>query len=98
MTESTWATQPLHKALVAALPTFVKEPFSANPRLDIQKLHRAVGRSHETVYKWLRDGRLNPRNAQKLCDLANTEDNLAVLRRLGRKPPKIQDFQQFYLA
>ncbi len=93
-----WATGPLHQALVACLPTFVKEPFSASPRLDIPKLHKAIEKSHETVYKWLRSNRLNPRNAQKLVDLANTDANVAVLKQLGRKPPSVEGFSRFVFA
>lgn len=90
-----WAAGPLHAALVAALPIFVKEPFSTAPRLNIPELKKAVGKSHETVYKWLRTNRLNPRNAQRLVDLANTRDNVAVLRQLGRSAPRIEDFSRF---
>lgn len=93
-----WANGALHAALVIVLPTFVKEPFSSAPRLNIPELKDALGRSHETVYKWLRTNRLNPRNAQRLVDLANSEANLAVLRKLGRKPPKIEDFSRFVFA
>lgn len=93
-----WATGPLHNALVAVLPIFVKDPFSSAPRLDIPKLHPALSKSHETVYKWLRINRLNPRNAQALVDLANTEDNVAALKKLGRKPPRVEDFSSFVFA
>ncbi|MGN5375827.1 hypothetical protein [Sphingomonas hankookensis] len=93
-----WSTGPLHAALVSCLPTFVKEPFSPAPKLNIPELKVAVGMSHEAVYGWLRRNRLNPRNAQKLVDLANTDANVAALRRLGRKAPKIEDFNRFVFA
>ncbi len=93
-----WSTGPLHTALVTALPTFVKEPFSASPKLNIPELKKAIGKSHEAVYKWLRTNRLNPKNAQKIVDLANTDGNIAALRHLGRKPPKIEEFNRFVYA
>jgi IS30 family transposase len=89
---------PLYDALVAMLPAYVKEPFSASPQLNIRKLHLAIEMSHEAVYRWLRAKRINPRNAQKLLDLASQPENLSALKKLGRKPPKIEDFAPFYLA
>lgn len=93
-----WADGPLHAALVSVLPTFVKEPFSSTPRLNIPELKKAIGKSHETVYKWLRTNRLNPRNAQRLVDLAHAESNVTVLKQLGRNPPEIGDFNRFVYA
>lgn len=99
MTESmAWATGPLHNALVLALPTFVKEPFSDHPRLDIPRLHKAIGKSHETVYKWLRTSRLNGKNAKLLIDLANSDSNVDALTRLGRTPPTNEQFTEFMMG
>lgn len=93
-----WADGPLHAALVKVLPTFVKEPFAPSPRINIPKLKVAVGKSHEAVYQWLRANRVTPRNAKKLVELANTDENVAVLAQLGRRPPVIEDFQRFVFA
>ena len=94
-----WADTPLHQALVGCLPAFVKEPFSAAPRLDIPKLHKALGKSHETVYKWVRENCIKRMcNAQAIVNLASAPENAQALKRLGRTPPKVDDFYKFITA
>lgn len=86
---------PLYKTLVKFLPTMVQDPFSDEPKLNIRRLHSAVGMSHEGVYKWLRSSRLTPENVDCLLDLAKREVNVQALRTLGRTIPTIQDFVPF---
>lgn len=93
-----WADGPLHKALVNALPAFVKEPFSENPKLNIPRLKDALGKSHETIYKWLRSSKLRPCNLEQLILLANSDENLAVLSKMKRKAPKREDFSRFLFS
>lgn len=95
---SNFTDGPLHAALVEALPIFVKEPFSGSPRLNIRELKKAVGKSHETVYNWLRTNRLPGRNARKIVELASGDRNVAILRQMGRTPPKIEDLSRFVCA
>ena len=96
-----WADNALHTALVDALPFFVKEPFSPTPKLDIIKLHKALGLSHETVYKWMQNARLGIRrdaallNINRIVKAVNSEDNLRALTMLGRKPPTADAFLKF---
>ena len=90
---------PLYQALVAALPIYVKEPFAAQPRLDVRELASGVGRSHETAYRWLRGERpLNARNVNKIVERANRPDNVAILTQLDRTPPTREDFTPFLFA
>ncbi len=93
-----WSTGPLHAALVNWLPTFVKEPFSAAPKLNIRKLEKALALSHGAVHHWLRKDKVSARHVQPLIELANSKDNLDVLRQFGRKPPKIVDIFPFVFA
>lgn len=93
-----WTNGPLYKHLVQVLPTFAKDPFATSPKLDVQKLNQAVGKSHEAVYKWLRAGKLTPANVKTLVELANRADNVAALKALGRNPPTREDFTTFVFA
>jgi hypothetical protein len=85
-------SDPLYRALVDYLPTFVDNPFTAEPTLNVPKLCVAIGKSHEGVYKWLSAGKIIPANALLIVDLAKSDDNLAALKQLGREAPKIEDF------
>lgn len=99
MTETAdFTAGPLYKTLVTFFPTMVKNPFEAEPRLNVQKLRKATEKSHEAVYKWLRTSSLTPKNATLLVELANREANLTALSALGRTPPAIQDFSPFVFA
>lgn len=89
---------PLYAALVKFLPTFVQDLHSEKPKLNVRRLHKAVRKSHEGVYKWLRTDRLTPKNAEALVSLANEPSNLEVLASLKRTPPTINDFMQFVFA
>lgn len=88
----------LHDKLVSVLPQFVKEPFSESPRLNVPALHKALGTSHETVYKWLRADKLHPKNVEKIVALAHTNGNVVILTKLNRQPPIVQDFHSFVFA
>lgn len=90
----------LYKALVSYLPLYVKEPFSDEAQLDVEKLRGALPRkkSHEAVYKWLRSSKLTPENASMLIELANTAANRKALTALNREPPSRRDFDAFVYA
>ena len=89
-----WATSPLYNVLITIFPEHIT-PYNV---LDIRRLRTDLGKSHEAIYKWLRAGRVPSAAARKLCDIANGEDNIAALRKLGRTPPKIGDFDAFVYA
>lgn len=90
---------PLNAALIHALPTMVKDPFSDAPTLQIARLHKALGKSHETVYRWLRDNSLRrQKNVDAIMKLVTADSNAAALKRLGRKIPEKQSFMRFLTA
>ncbi|WP_242136966.1 hypothetical protein [Sphingomonas sp. TREG-RG-20F-R18-01] len=97
-----WKSAPLYQALVTFLPAYVTktERTGVEPDLtiDVHALRAALDpvRSHENVYQWLRKGTLLPRNAKALCKVANAENNVAALKKNGRKPPVLDDFTEFY--
>lgn len=93
--DSNIANGALYKWLVFILPTFVRDPFSDDPSLNVQELREAVGKSPETVYKWLRKNRLTTSNAKRIYSLSHSAENQKVLASLGRTPPVIRDFDRF---
>jgi hypothetical protein len=100
MTQDTndWANSPLYKALVEALPAFVKDPFSASPRLDVKKLYTSMNMSNEGMYRWLRQGRVTHKGAQKLFALAHEPLNTDALAKLGREAPDSDYFARLCFA
>ena len=86
---------PLYAKLIEVLPIFVRDPFSTSPTLNVQALREATSKSHEAVYKWLRKSKLTPENVNLIVALANREDNVAILTKLGRTAPSITDFHDF---
>lgn len=97
--DARWTTGDLYLALVQHLPTFVDNPFSTPVRLNVGKLREALKRkSTEGIYKWLRSSKLTPAAAEAFVELANSDQNLDALKRLGRTPPKIADFTKFVFA
>jgi hypothetical protein len=94
-----WKNGPLNKALIAALPAFVSTTetpgITPSKSLNVQKLCAALEKSHEAIYKWLRQGKLTPRNAVQLINLANTPENVKLLKAEGRKPLKLEEFNSF---
>jgi hypothetical protein len=96
--KSPWANGDLHSVLVNMLPAYVDNPFSDSPRIKVYGLAQAAEKSHEGVYKWLRRGRLTPANAKLIIDIAHGKENAAVLRQLGRRPPKIEELTRFCFA
>lgn len=89
-----WATSSLYNFLITIFPEHIT-PYNV---LDVRRLRTDLGKSHEAVYKWLRAGRVTPANARKLCEIANQPGNLAALKKLGRTPPQIRDFDAFVYA
>jgi len=92
MSQERWTHYPLYLSLVKCLPLYVDNPFSPLPVLNVKKLHTEMNKSHEGVYKWLRAGKVSPRNAQAIVELANRQDNVDALTRLDRSPPRLEDF------
>lgn len=68
-------------------------------RLDVRRLRKELQppMSHEGVYRWFRSGRLTPKNARALMDLANTPENVEARSRAGKTPAEItiRDFDTF---
>lgn len=96
-----WKTFPLNQALIGFLPAFVtriERGGATKLDIDVQRLRVALTpvRSHENVYQWLRKGTVSPSNAKALCEVANAEPNLAMLKAAGREPPAIGDFLPFF--
>lgn len=99
MSQDSTLNTPLTAALINALPTMVNDPFSTSPRLNIAKFRRGVGKSHETVYRWLRENTLRrQKNIDSVLRQVNSDDNIAALKRLGRKVPSQKDFAPFLSA
>jgi len=90
-----FTTGPLYAKAIHFLPIYVQDPFSAKPTLNVKRLMEATGKSHEAVYKWFRKSVLTPENATALVALANSPENVEILKRLDRTPPTIQDFHEF---
>jgi transcriptional regulator with XRE-family HTH domain len=86
----------LYRALTQTFPDFRTRQQKV---LDVESLAKAIGMTEEGLYKWLRAGRiLSAKGVEKLCQLANTPENVAALDRRGRTPPSKQDLARFMLA
>jgi hypothetical protein len=90
-----WAQGPLYKALVAALPGFLIDSTTDSPRLCVAAVAKELKISREIIYRWLRAGSVNTRNAKRLVELARTTRNLAVLHANGTQPVEFSDFVPF---
>lgn len=89
-----WATGPLNEYLNQIFPL----ARTKRGLLDVYGLRAPLGKTHESIYKWLRSSRLTPENASRLCAHANTPENVAALAADGRLPPTIEDFHRFVFA
>lgn len=87
-----WAAGPLYNALMQTFPGHVTQLGV----LDVQRLKRELEKSHEAIYKWLRQGKLTPDNARDIVRVAGSEANLAALAEAGRSPPTFEDFCRFF--
>lgn len=96
----------LRTFLITVLPGFTTQPFRCvscghehgDVELIVSKLHEAIGMSHETVYRWLRTNRMSPRSAQRVVELAGSEENAPLLTRLGQPAPTVEDFSRYVFA
>lgn len=86
-----WLNSPLYMFLLDHMPEYR----SKRGGLDVPRFCRELDRSTEGFYKVLRSSRLMPAVAKALCDLANSPENTAALRKAKRKPPTIRDFDTF---
>ena len=84
---------PLYDLLQAKLPAQCTEN-----GLNILLLRKALGMSHEGVYKFLRKGRLSSAAAKALVTIGNSPENKKALSKLRLTTPKIEDFYPFLLA
>lgn len=68
-------------------------------KLDVPRLGKDLGLSHEAVYKWLRKPAgarsLTPQNAERILELALADDNADALLVAEKPRPTIRDFDQF---
>lgn len=86
-----WKSEELYLFLTDIFPDH-QTPMK---RLDVDRLATEIGKSYESLYRKLRDNRLNVEWAKLLCDHANTPENVA---RLSRSAPTIeQDFMRFFI-
>lgn len=87
-----WAAGALYSKMLTTFP----EHLTPLGVLDVQRLKKELGKSHEAIYKWLRNGKLTPDNAREIVRVANTESNVAALAKIGREPPVFEDFCPFF--
>jgi len=90
---SAWAEKPLYKFLIEIFPA----QRGRYGIFDILGLAKRLGLSGEVVYRWVRSSSLTPRNTKRICNLANSEENLKALAECDppRKPPVLNDFFPF---
>lgn len=87
-----WATGPLYKKMLEIFP----EHLTPLGVLDIQRLKVELEKSHEAIYKWLRQGKISPDNARDLIKVAALPENAAILAKHGRPAPVFEDFVSFF--
>lgn len=86
-----WNSSPLYQFMKAIFPAYS----SCYDRLNVRLLGSKIGRSHEAIYRWIRSGQLNSRNAVLLCREANEEPNLSAR---GGNKITIEEFHRFVYA
>jgi len=67
--------KPLYKLLHAAFP----QHRGRKNRLDVRGLGVEIGYSYERIYVWLREGKLNAKNAKIIVDASNGAVDMAKL-------------------
>jgi hypothetical protein len=87
-----WAAGPLYNALLETFPKYR----TTLGVLDVQRLKGELKKSHEAIYKWLRNGKVTPDNARAIVRVANLPSNVADLAEVGRQPPVFEDFCTFF--
>lgn len=82
-----WASGPLYTKLCDIFPLH-RTPSGV---LDIQRLKGELRRSHEAIYKWLRNGKITPDNARNIiAAVAANPPDVA-----GYVAPEFIDFASF---
>jgi hypothetical protein len=87
-----WAAGALYNKLLDIFPKYR----TTLGVLDVQKLKGDLKKSHEAIYKWLRNGKVTPDNAREIVRVANSPENAAALTEAGRQPPVFEDFCPFF--
>lgn len=88
-----WTADPLYLKLLDVFPEHV----TPTGVLDVAgRLSTELGKSHEAIYKWLRQGKVSPDNARDIVRVANLPANVDALTKLSRKPPVFEDFCPFF--
>lgn len=68
-------------------------------KLDVPGLAKDMNLSHEAVYKWLRKPAgsrvITPQNAERILELALSDQNVDRLVAAGTQRPTIRDFDVF---
>ena len=91
-----WTNYPLYKFLSEIFPAY-KGRYHI---LDVLTIAKRLNISGEAIYRWLRKGKLTPKNAQALCTLANDPANVEELAACNppKKVPVIEDFMPFVFS
>lgn len=87
----------LHRAVTDFLPAYRGKHIRQDPGIDVRRLarHPEIALSHEALYKWFRSGTLPGYAARAFISIAAEPENLAALRREGRRPPTYADLIEF---
>ena len=88
-----WAAGPLYTLMMEIFP----DHRTKLGVLDIPRLTGDLNKSHEAIYKWLRQGKMKPSNARAIIEAANSDENKEALAKAGRKVPEIEEFMPFFL-
>lgn len=86
-----WAAGDLYQNFLEVFP----EHRTRLGVLDVQRLKGELGKSHEAIYKWLRQGKLTPDNAREIVRVAALPANAEALTNAGREVPVFEDFVRF---
>ena len=84
----TWKENALYKKLCDILPDY-RTPFN---RFDVERLAEDANLTRESVYKWLRNGKLPFDKASLIVTIAAKDKNVAALANLKRPVPTLHDF------
>jgi hypothetical protein len=87
-----WTAAPLYQWFLTIFP----EHLTALGVLDVQRLKVELGKSHEAIYKWLRQGKITPDNARDIVEAAAQPVNVAALAKLDRTAPTFEEFCRFF--
>jgi hypothetical protein len=87
-----WKEGGLYMTVLGFLPDFRTK----RGKLDVRRLGSRIGKSAEAIYRWFRrDDLLDLDNARALITVASSEENVAALAQLNRRPPTLDDLIKF---